>query len=245
MSGLPNSIEPPSQPPAKRLAKAGREWYLQLLETCRAVVGLPTIVSLILAVFNLKPETISVGTAIAVIVAFILRFFPKLRNMLRPTKGLAFWTALPWLLTAALVAVLIFQVIPKREEQQRSALLSNSWLRWQDEFTQAADQCTKYAAQVDKSKNELARAAAEKTRDQCLENNLDSVIARRPHLPRETNAAGLASDLWAAQCLLSNKNTMSVIKTKWSVDENFMGSGFSMPQGQTDITTARSSEYRS
>jgi hypothetical protein len=239
MSGSSNSVEPLSLPAAERPTEA--EWYLQLLETCQAVVGLPTIVSLILAVFTTDAKTISAGAAIALIVAFILRYFPKLRHMLMPTKGLPFWTALPWLLTAALVAVLIFQVIPSRAAQQ-SHLLSNAWLKWQGEFEQAASQCSRYVDEVDKSRDESAKAKAEKNRDQCLKTKLVPVIARRPR-PQEPNPTGLASDLWAAQCLLFNDNTKSVIKAKWSVDENFLGSGFSVPQGKTDITTARSPEY--
>src|SRR5207249_3069089 len=144
MNAFPNPVGPQNalpqlqRPRAKRIFGVKQEWYLELLETCRALAGLPVLVTLILQALDWQVKNIGRGAAAAVIVALILRFFPRVRRMLKLRRGYAFWSALPWFLTSALVIVLIFKVLPARSKRQNeesaknvSTQLANAWLDWQ------------------------------------------------------------------------------------------------------------------
>jgi hypothetical protein len=182
-------------------------------------------VSLILEAFTPDTKIIGTGAAIAVVIALILRFFPKVRHVLKPHKGYAFWTALPWFLTAALAVVLIFVVLPDRAVKQ-SSLLANKWLKWQKDLEGAAGQCTKA-----------------KDRDKCLAEQLSPVIDNRPRPERQSDATGLASDLMAGQLMLANENARSALNDRLGIREKFLGSGRSEPVGQTNYTAASVPEY--
>jgi hypothetical protein len=77
----------PNHPSSSRSSETRHKWYLELLETCRALAGLPVLVSLILEAFTPDTKIIGTGAAIAVVIALILRFFPKVRHVLKPHKG--------------------------------------------------------------------------------------------------------------------------------------------------------------
>jgi hypothetical protein len=241
----PASSPAPGQPPAKRTFHAKPKWYIDLLETCRALAGLPVLVSLFLEALTPNTRIIGVGAVIASIIALALHFFPKLRHMVRPRSGLAFWTAFPWILTAVLAAVLVFVIIPGRAVQQ-DRLLANSWLLWQRNLEEAAGKCPELRPknrdkETDKEKEKDKEN--EKTRDQCLAEKVGPVIQERPRPMRESDTTGMASDLMAGQLLLANANTRSVLGGRLSVSDKFLGSGFSVPLGQTDPTAARVPEY--
>jgi hypothetical protein len=243
MNALPNPIPPsPNHPPSSRPSEVRHKWYLELLETCRALAGLPVLVSLIVEAFT--PDTLIIGTyaAIAVAIALILRFFPKLRHMLKPHKGYAFWTALPWFLSAALTAILIFKILPDRAVNQ-SSLLANKWLKWQRELEEVAGQCSKDTEKAAQEKDTKKKDRDEKARNECWNGKLAAVIAGRPHPAQEGIATGLASDLMAGQLMLADGDTRSVLGGLMSIDEKFLGSGRSQPRGETDYKAASVPEY--
>lgn len=252
MSALPNPIVPPGPPPATRHFGTKHKWYLELLETFRALAGLPVLVSLVIEAFTTDTKIIGTGAVIAVIIALILRFFPKVRHTLIPHTGHAFWTALPWFSTAVLVLVLVFGVIPDRAIKQDN-LLANSWLKWQNDLEKAAGQCTKarpltwvarlQLAIMPTNQADQAKTAAEKDRAQCLARELTPVISNRPRPERKTDVTGMARDLMAGQLLLNDDNVSSVLGDRLSIGERFLGSGRSQPNDEKDYKAASVPEY--
>jgi len=255
MNAFPNPVgspnELPESPRAPELFAAKQKWYFELLETCRALAGLPVLVALVLQALDWQVQNIGRGAAVAVFVALILRFFPKLRQMLRPRKGYAFWSALPWLLTSTLAIILIFKVLPDRFKQQ-SAQLVGSWLTWQRKLEEATSPCINLTQTAeDARKNavqEKSKAAldeelrAEESRDQCLAVPVDSVLAERTVLARASHEPDLASNVMAGDLMLANDVTKSVLWDRLSVGEKFLGNGFSVPIG-ADPDEARVPEY--
>lgn len=250
---MPTPIEPAGHssgpPPGKHFLGSKHKWYLELLETCRALAGLPVLVSLILEAFTPDTRIIGLGAIIAVIVALTLRFFPKLRVMLKPRSGHAFWTALPWLITAALAILLVFKIIPDRATQQKE-LLANSWLTWQKNLASASGGCAKAGEKEDKAKDKEVKAKekedkakehaqrieAERALALCMANALDPVLYKEPRP---------ASDQVSGQLMLADDNARAVLGDRLSVGDKFLGSGFSLPSDSNanDPAVARVPEY--
>lgn len=159
---------------------------------------------------------------------------------MRPHRGYAFWTALPWFLTAALAVVLVFKVIPDRAIKQ-SSLLADAWLKWQTNLAKTSGQCSKFKDKVDKAKDGAEKDAAEKARDQCLADKLPPVIEARPE--RRSDAPSLTSDLMAGHVMVNDVNVGSVLHDRLSIDEEFLGSGRSEPVGGKDYKDASVPEY--
>ncbi len=240
MGALPTPVEPagqpPDSPPVKRFLGVKHQWYLELLETCRALAGLPVLVSLILEAFTPDTRIIGLGAIVAVIVALTLRFLPKLRLMLKPRSGHAFWTAFPWFITAGLAILLVFKIIPDRATQQKD-LLANSWLTWQKNLESASGECTKAKEKEDlaeKAKNHAQKVDAERALALCMANALDPVLYKEPRP---------ASDQVSGQLMLADDNARAVLGDRLSVGDKFLGSGFSLPSGQNDPAVARVPEY--
>lgn len=250
MSGaLPEPI--PSEPsrPARHNFHSSHKWYLEFLEFCRAIAGFPVMVALFLEAYDVKNPLKAWITVTAVLVALVLRFFPKLRHMVVPHKGYALWMVLPWLLTAVLVFFLIFKEIPRRTK-----LMAESWMTWQQDFEQAAGQCTAKWQAVDRVvRQEVKTATDEKEKIQALkdkgkaEQPLDACLAENvgPVLKEPIPTAGVATGLIAGlrgQIMLANPNTGSALWDRMSVDDRFLGTGFSVPNGGSP-ETARVPEY--
>ena len=240
MSALPTPVEPsahpPGTPPAKHFLGTKHKWSIELLETCRALAGLPVLVSLIIEAFTPDTRIIGIGAIIAVIIALVLRFIPKLRIMLKPRSGHAFWTALPWFMTGLLAIFLIFKIIPDRATKQND-LLANSWLTWQKNLASASGQCTKWKEKedrADKAKDHAEKVEAERALASCIADALDPVLYKEPRP---------SSDLVAGQLMLDDDNARSVLGDRLSVGDKFLGSGFSLPWGQNDPAVARVPEY--
>jgi hypothetical protein len=233
MNASPSPIDHQHPFPPKRPVESRRKWYLELLETCRALAGLPVLVSLILEAFTPDTRIIGIGAIVAVIIALTLRFFPKLRLMLKPRSGHAFWTALPWFITALLAALLVFKIIPDRATQQKD-LLASSWLSWQKNLASASGECTKAKEKEDKAKDHPQKLDAERALAACMANALDPVLYKEPRP---------ASDLVAGQLMLADDNARSVLGERLSVGDKFLGSGFSLPWGENDPAVARVPEY--
>lgn len=209
---------------------------MELLETCRALAGLPVLVSLILEAFTPDTRIIGIGAIISVIIALALRFFPKLRLMVKPRSGHAFWTALPWFITGLLAILLVFKIIPDRAIKQND-LLANSWLTWQRNLASASGECAKSKEKedkADKAKDHAQKVEAERALALCMANALDPVLYKEPRP---------ASDLVAGQLMLADDNARSVLGERLSVGDKFLGSGFSLPWGQNDPAVARVPEY--
>jgi hypothetical protein len=248
MGATPQSIDsppPPPRPPRRVPPHAAHRWYLEFLESCRAIAGLPVMVSLVLEAFDVPTRAKEWGTGAAVIVALILRYFPKLRHMLRPQKGYAFWTALPWLLSASLVFFLIFRELPRRK-----LLLTESWLKWQTELEKASANCTSDRQNVDKVvRDEVSKAKTAAERDKAMKNKedkekpLDTCLAKNlgPVLS-ESRPPGVASELMAGQLMIANDNIKSALWDRMSADQRFLGQGFSVPNGGSPLA-ARVPEY--
>ncbi len=252
MGAAPPPIDPP--PPAPRRARRIRprtvhHWYLEFLETCRAIAGLPVLVQLVLLAFNASEKVTFRVTGVAVIIALVLRFFPRLRHMLRPQKGYAFWAALPWLISAGLVFFLVFLELPRRAAQLNTQL-TEKWLKWQTDLEKASTDCTSDRLKVDKVvKEEVSTAkttaekekamehkeAAEKPLDTCLASHLGSVMS-------ESRPPGVANELMAGQTLLANENVKSALWDRMSIDQRFLGQGFSVPNGGSPLA-ARVPEF--
>jgi len=257
-SWAPERSSAAQRPRAKRIFGVKQEWYLELLETCRALAGLPVLVTLILQALDWQVKNIGRGAAAAVIVALILRFFPRVRRMLKLRRGYAFWSALPWFLTSALVIVLIFKVLPARSKRQNeesaknvSTQLANAWLDWQRILEQATTQCKPLTQKAEAAKGKAEKDAnkvvlkekldAEEARDRCLAAPLDSVLAQRQQLARPS-PTNLASDVVAGYFMLANETTKTVLWDRLSVSDKFLGNGFSVPIGENG-DAARVPEY--
>jgi hypothetical protein len=184
-------------------------------------------VSLILEAVTPDTKIIGIGASIAVIVAIVLLFFPKLRQMLKPRKASAYWAALPWLLTGVLAVILVFIIIPQRTYKQEN-LLASAWLNWQKELERASGQCN---------------GTSGEQKDKCLADQVGPVIQTRPRPTRLSDVTGLASDLMAGQLMLANENIRLVLASRLSVSAAFLGTGFAEPTGHTDFTAARVPEY--
>jgi hypothetical protein len=253
MSAFPNPIEPhhvdPSNSPHKKhLLEHRSKWYADVLETARALAGLPVLVSLFLEVF--KPEIKLAGAVAAFVIALILRFFPKVRRAVIPRKGHVLWSALPWFLSSILALVLVYKIIPARSKES-ATFLTRTWLNWQEELEQASDQCTESTNQVDAARKRKSGATdaavidramrdeetAEKARDSCLSKTLAPLLDLK-HRP----GGGMTSELMAGQLLLTNRNTSQALWDRMSIDNRFLGEGFSLPSN-ADPTAARVPEY--
>ena len=271
MSAAQNPIDPLSQPkqaPKKRFFESDHKWYLDFLELCRALAGPPVLVSLFLEVY--RPEIKALGAAIALGVALVLRFFPKLRRMVTPRKGHVLWAALPWFLTSVLVFVLVFKTYPARSKEQdkliqqqnkliqQDNLLTKTWLSWQIEFEKAAGQCAQDTQKVDAARSAKDKAdkakdlpekekarndevSAERARDACLSEKLKPLLDSRPR-PAGGPARVETGELLAGQVMLANHNTSQALWDRMSIDDKFLGVGFSVPQGG-DAQAARVPEY--
>ena len=226
MDSLQTPVESASEAPVYERPDTRRKWYMELLETCRAMAGLPVLVSLIAEAFTPNTKVIGVLALAALVVALILEFFPKVRNMLKPHGARALWTMVPWFSTAALAVITVFVIIPHRSVRE-SALLANSWLGWQRDLEDASSPCS----------------SAKTDRDKCLSKNLAPVITQRPQPLQRGNGADLASDLMAGQLMLANGAIRTSLQSRMSVGDTFLGTGFSQPVGQGDFTAARAPEY--
>jgi hypothetical protein len=233
MSALPNPIGSQKPLPGSRPDESKHKWYLELLETFRALAGLPVLVSLILEAFTPDTRIIGIGAIVAVIIALTLRFFPGLRLMLKPRSGHALWTALPWFSTALLATLLVFKILPDRANEQKD-FLANSWLTWQTNLANASGGCAKAKEKEDKANDHTQRIETERALALCLANALAPVLYKEP---RPT------SDLVAGQLMMADDNARSVLGQRLSVGDKFLGSGFSLPWGQNDPAVARVPEY--
>src|SRR6476469_4185417 len=118
-----------------------RQWHHEVLEECRALVGLPTLAVLAAGIFYPEDKTIIASTtAVALIIAIGLRFLPNIKFFSRLHGWRSLLTTLPWLLSAALIVALILVVVPGRLRTQK-ALLASTWLDWQKELEKSAAQC--------------------------------------------------------------------------------------------------------
>jgi hypothetical protein len=265
MNALPNPIGSPAEPVSKRHSDNRHKWYLELLETCRALAGLPVLISLILEAITPDTKTIGIGAVIAVVIALVLHFFPKLRLMLKPRSGHAFWALAPWLLNAVLAGFLIFVVLPHRAIGQGQALAS-SWLKWQVDLEQASGKCAKATPKDEtlwqrsspdwllnlimnqgKTKEEVAKATKDRETakaaavEECMADKMQPVIGSRPRLAGDLT--GLVSDLVAGQLVLADQNTRAVLQNRLSIGEKFLGSGRSEPVDANDYKDASVLEY--
>jgi hypothetical protein len=259
MSALQNPVGPQTGPPAKRHLDTRHKWYLEFLETCRALAGLPVLISLVLEAITPDTKIIGIGAVIAVAIALILHFFPKLRLMLKPRGPHAFWALAPWLLNAVLAGFLIFVVLPHRAIGQGRALAS-LWLKWEVDLEGASDQCAK--ARPGKAKDEpyslvfswdwlsfsaltgKAKAtdeALKEARERCMADKMQPVIGQRPRLTGDRT--GLVSDLVAGQLVLADQNTRALLQDRLSIGEKFLGSGRSEPVDANDYKDASVLEY--
>lgn len=210
MNAIPNPLRgSTSQSPPK--------WHTQVLGTCEALAGPPTLIVVILTFFTENTRTIAICSGVALLAAVFVRFFSRFLDKH------SLLVAMPWLLTGGLAIVLVLVVFPNRAKQQ-SKLLASSWLEWQKELEQAATKCKKEAPR-------------------CLSDAISPVLGRRPQPNQRGDVTGLASDLIAGQLMLANDNIRDVLNTRLGVGDRFIGSGFSEPVDQTDFLFARVSEY--
>jgi hypothetical protein len=223
---------------------ARKQWHDKILEECRAIAGLPTLAALAAGIFYPEDKRVLAGTtAVALIIAVGLRFLPHTKFFSRLHGWQSLLTTLPWLLSAALIAILILVILPERTRSQ-NALLASTWLDWQKELEESASKCV--IKKHGKSKGPPARDQQEKDEKElsaCLAENLDPVLGKRPGRAESNKVTGLASDLLAGQLMLANSNIRDVLKLRLSTGKTFLGSGFSEPEGQVNYTEARVPEY--
>jgi len=187
------------------------------------VVGLPALAALTLHALTDNTKIEGIGTVVAVAAAIALRFFRKLSFFPKMLERYSFLMTLSWLLTGALAIFLVLVVAPNRAEKKNN-LLAESWLEWQKDLEKSAGQC-------------------EESDAQCLAEKLTPVLDRRPRPKHDNDVPGLASDLLAGQLMLANDNSRAILNNLLSIDQRFIGSGFSEPVGQRNITAARVPEY--
>jgi len=212
MSAFP--VNRPSEPrPRRRRHRTARKWYLDILELSRALVALPTITAMALDLLGFSPLVVRASTAIALVIAIVLRFFPKLHP----------WTVLPLVLSAILAVVFILFVAPSRAHKE-SNLLAMSWLNWEQSLERSAGSC-----------NEGDAA--------CLAKVLVPVIDDRPRPVEDSQTSRQAGDVVAGELLLANYKAQSLLNKRLSISKQFVGSGFSEPIGQSDPAVARVREY--
>src|SRR5580700_214462 len=223
MNAFPNPMGPPpgSRPasPAPPSPVSSHAWHKQILDFSVAVIGPPGLIALVCSLLNLSPRTSGICGALSLAGATGLWFFPQLRRLFREQSLLA---KIPWLLNAVMAVALVFFAIPKRAAQQtkldaqeQTKLLASSWLDWQRHLETTAGLCRKGDTK-------------------CFARELTPVLAKRPRPSKENDVTGLASDVIAGQLLLANDNIREILKTRLSVSGNFIGAGFSEPEGQTD-----------
>jgi len=220
MASSPSTTGPqPSPPRVKHSHRSAHKWYIELLEFCRAVAGLPAIVTIILELLRFNDTFVKIGTAVALLVAIGLRFFPKLRVS----------TVLPLLLSAILTVVLIIFVVPFRAKQDSNTLAS-SWLDWDQSLEKSVAAC--------KVGTTLSADDAK-----CLTSALIPVVKSRPRPQEQNNLTNQASDLLAGQAIFANYKSRTLLDTRLSIGKEFVGSGYSEPINQTDLAAARVAEY--
>jgi hypothetical protein len=258
MSTFQNPVPPQPQPLEvvhKHRSAQKHKWYLEALELWRALAGLPVLVSLLLERFQASERTKTTGTLVALGAALILRFFPNVRKFVIPSKGHAIWNALPWVLSSVLALILVFRIIPGKDEAikekdqlieqkdrqiKQNSLLTQEWLAWQQDVEKAANQCAEYTNKIDQARTAKYRdeeVAAEKSRDDCLRYRMDPILE-----PRRRPGAGVAGELMAGHILLANPNVSQALWDRMSVDDRFLGEGYSVPLGG-DVDRARVPEY--
>lgn len=214
MSALPSPASPGPEPHQRRHShRTARKWYLDFLELCRALVGLPTITAMVLEFLEFSPLVVRTGTVIALLIAIALRFFPNLHP----------WTVLPLVLSAIFAVIFILFIVPFRAHKE-SNLLAMSWLNWEQSLERSAGSC-----------NEGDAA--------CLAKVLVPVIDDRPRPVEDSQLTRQASDVVAGELLLANYKAQSLLNKRLSISKQFVGSGFSEPIGQSDPAAARVREY--
>jgi hypothetical protein len=174
--------------------------------------------------FERNKRVVQIGTGIALVIAIVLRFFPKHKP----------WTVLPLLVSALLAIVLTLFVNPSRQN-----LMARSWVEWQQNLEDTADKCSSSPA----DKSEKAIDEAENKRDKCLNENLSPLLAVRPRPIQESDVATLASDVMAGQMLLANNTARSALDERFGVREKFLGTGRSEPVGGKDYKDASVRDY--
>jgi len=209
-----NSLAPPNitqlQPKS--------DWHRKILDACVVLAGPPALITVTASFFTDNQRIVEVCTAIGLLIAIGLMFFPRL------LRKNSIMVALPWLVTAVLAIILVLVVSPNRARKQ-DRLLASSWLSYQKDLEKAAALCKK----VGDAK--------------CLAEKLRPVLEQRPQPPRGSEIPSLASDLLAGQLMLANDNIRGVLSTRIGVGDRFLGSGFAEPVQSTDSTAARVSEY--
>lgn len=217
----------------------GRQWHDKVLEECRALAGLPTLAALSAGIFYPENKTVLEGTtAVALIIAVGLRFLPHIRFFSQLHGWQSVVSTLPWLLSAALIGILMLIILPARTRSQ-NALLANTWLEWQKELEKAASKCV--IGNHDKSKSPTIKD--QEALSTCLADALEPVLETRPGRLDSNKVTGLASDLLAGQLMLANSNIRNILQFRLSTGTSFLGSGFSEPEGQVNYTKARVPEY--
>jgi hypothetical protein len=224
------------------------QWCFEVLEFFRSIVALPALVSALTLIYTDNKIILALATGVALAIALGLRLLGRLRPKAVGTPKLdarhILSTTLPWLLTAALVFVLVFVIVPVRARKQGN-LLAKSWLQWQQRLEDSAGKCSKIRQCL---KNEQCRQDAKKLDNlliddsSCLAQNLGPVLRDRPRPIHETDVTGLASDLLAGQLMLANENAREILKDRLGVGERFIGGGFAEPNRQT-FTAARVPEF--
>jgi hypothetical protein len=222
--------------------------YVEILEFFRSIVAPPTLVELLTHILTENKMIVAVATGLALMAAVALRLSGRLRpdsNAGNADTRRILFTTLPWILTGALVFVLVFVVSPLRARKQEN-LLAKSWLDWQKEVEAAAGQCRKYNRCLSDKKCSKDKTRLNESLDadsSCLSNKMQPVLQNRPHLKHETDVTGLAGDLLAGQLLLANDNTRAILNERLSTGGRFIGTGLAEPTGDNTITAARTAEF--
>ena len=222
MSAAANSVPagtPGPEPPKKSYPKTPGEWQKWLLELARELAGLPTLVAVITNFFTENQKILAISAAAGLLAAITLRFVPGL------SKRQSILTALPWLLAMLCTLILLIVVLPNRLTEENK-LLASSWLDWQKNLEKMAGTCAKNS-QVEK----------------CLSHNLAGILGNRPKPIKPTAITQLASDVVAGQLLIANATTRNVLSDRLSVDDRFIGTGFTEPVGSTNADEATVSNY--
>ncbi len=217
----------PDQLPASSSAgEAGKEtrtaWHRTALNAVVELTGVPASVAVIASFFTENQRILIACAAVSLLAAIGLRFFPGILRA-RP-----FSVVLPWLIVVimALVLFLVLVVIPKRAEKQ-NILIANSWLGWQKSLEVSAARC---------------KGMTSPAVEECLSKELGPVLENRPKAAH-TAIAELAGAVIAGQVLLANQSVREVLQERLSVDDRFIGTGYSEPVRHTSSAAARVPEY--
>jgi hypothetical protein len=230
MSALQNPIGPQPPPPPKRPThRTARKWYIESLEFCREVVGLPAVAAFVMdllqKLLRFNDIYVKAVTALALVVAIALRlgYFPKLRVS----------TVLLLILGAVLTIILVVFVFPFQAQQDSNSLAS-SWLEWANSLGKSVGQCKVSANPA----APLPASAAD-----CLATVLVPVVKSRPRPVEESNVTRQAGDLLAGQAIFANYKARALLDSRLSISKQFVGSGYSEPIDVTDLSAARVKEY--